>query len=223
VQASSVGIASSESLVKKMSRAGFKYVFLGIENPSKKILKELDKGDIVNKSKIAVTYLRENGIVIGGGFIIGNPDDDYESIETAFKFARELQVDFDAFQFLTPYPKTKIREKLIENDLLINKDNYRHYNGGIVVARTKFLNENELRLIKYKLTKKYFKTTKINTFKAIMKHKKTSMKLFKGAVGLIPNLIGYLFLEKIKKLLLDEKKLVNKNLEQKLKINEFNI
>ena len=50
VQASSVGIASSERLVNKMARAGFKLVFLGIENPSKQNLKNLNKGDIIEKS-----------------------------------------------------------------------------------------------------------------------------------------------------------------------------
>lgn len=223
VQASSAGIASSENLVKKMARAGFKYVFLGIENASKKNLKALNKGDIVNKSKQAVKYLQEYGIVVAGGLIIGNPDDDYESMEETFKFARDLKVDFAGVQFLVPYPKTPIREKLLESGLLINKDNYKLYEGGFAAARTKYLNEKELRFAKYRLTKKYFRSRKVNTFRALMKHKKESLRLFKGAVGLLPDLISFLLLGKIKKLFLSENKIVNRHFQEKLKVNEFNI
>lgn len=223
VQASSLGIASSQNLVKKMSRAGFKYVFLGIENASKKNLEALNKGDIVNESKLAVKYLQENGIVVAGGLIIGNPDDDYESIEETFKFARDLKVDFAGVQFLVPYPKTVIREKLLKDGLLINKDNFRLYEGGFATARTKYLNENELKSIKHKMAKKYFKSRKVNTFKVLLKHKKSSLKLLKGAVGLIPDLIGFFIFGKMMKLFLNENKIADRHFQKKLKTNEFNI
>ena len=167
--------------------------------------------------------MRENGIVLAGGLIIGNPGDDYESIEETFKFARDLKIDFCGIQFLVPYPKTAIRKKLLESGLLINKDNYKLYDGGFAIARTKYLNEKELRLIKYKLAKKYFKNRKVNTFTALMKHKKTSLKLFKGGVRLLPDLISFLLFGKIKRLFLNENKIVNLHLRKKLKANEFNI
>ena len=223
VQASSLGIASSQNLVKKMSRAGFKYVFLGIENASKKNLEALNKGNIVNESKLAVKYLQENGIVVAGGLIIGNPDDDYESIEETFKFARDLKVDFAGVQFLVPYPKTVIREKLLKDGLLINKDNFKLYEGGFATARTKYLNENELNSIKHKMAKKYFKSRKVNTFNVLLKHKKSSLKLLKGAVGLIPDLIGFLLFGKMMKLFLNENKIADRHFQKKSKTNEFNI
>jgi radical SAM superfamily enzyme YgiQ (UPF0313 family) len=223
VQASSSGIASSQNLAKKMFRAGFKYVFLGIENASKKNLEALDKGDIVNESKLAVKYLQENGIVVAGGLIIGNPDDDYESIEETFKFARDLKVDFAGVQFLVPYPKTVIRKKLLKNGLLINKDNFKRYEGGFAIARTKYLNENELKSIKHKMAKKYFKNRKVNTFSVLLKHKKSSLKLLKGGVGLIPDLISFLILGKMIKLFLNENKIADRHYQKKLKTNEFNI
>ncbi len=223
VQASSSGIASSKKLAQKMARAGFKYVFLGIENASKKNLKELNKGDIVDKSRLAVQYLRENGIVVGGGLIIGNPDDDSESIEETFKFARELKVDFAGVQFLVPYPKTRIREMLLEAGLILNKDNYKLYEGGFAITRTKYLNEEELTFLKHHLAKKYFKNRKVNTFQVLLKHRRASMQLFRGAVGLVPDLVAFALLGKVKRLFQGDNKVVQRHMRKKLKVNEFNI
>ncbi|UCH96467.1 MAG: cobalamin-dependent protein [Candidatus Aminicenantes bacterium] len=223
VQVSSIGISSSESLVKKMAEAGFKYVFLGIENASKKNLKVLDKGDIINKSKKAVKLLKENHILVAGGFIIGNPDDDYESIEGTYKFAYDLAVDFIAIQLLVPYPKTLIREKLLESGLLINRDNYEQYNGAFCNIRTKYLNDEQLMSIKFKLRKKYFKTRKGNSFKAIMKNKRLSLRLFNRIIMILPVLVGFMLFEKIKKLFLTEDQIFKKYVQGLSNLNNFNI
>ncbi len=223
IQVSSIGIGSSESLVKKMADAGFKYVFLGIENASKENLKQLNKGDILSKSEKAVKFLKENGILVAGGFIVGNPDDDYERIEKTYKYANHLMVDFVAIQILVPYPKTEIREKLLEEGLLVNIDNYEHYNGGFCNVRTKYIDEKQLMYIKFKLRKKYFKSRQTNTFKALMKNKKTSLRLFHGGIKILPILIGHILLEKIRRLFLTENQIYNRYLEQLAKLNDFNI
>lgn len=223
VQVSSIGISSSETLVKKMAAAGFKYVVLGIENASNKNLKVLNKGDIVNKSKKAVKLLHKNRILVAGGFIIGNPDDNYESIEETYKFARDLAVDFAAIQFLVPYPKTPLRKKLLESDLLLNRDNYEQYNGGFCNIRTKYLNNEQLTSIKFKLKKKYFKSRKANVFRAIMKNKRLSLRLFKGIIKMLPVFIGFMLYEKIKRFFLTEDQIFRKYLLGLSNLNKFNI
>lgn len=49
IQASSSGIASSDTLAEKMARAGFRIVFLGIENVSEENLRLMKKGNIIEK------------------------------------------------------------------------------------------------------------------------------------------------------------------------------
>jgi radical SAM superfamily enzyme YgiQ (UPF0313 family) len=223
VQASSTGIASSERLVKKMSAAGFAIVFLGMENASRKNLKELNKGDIVNKSEQAVKFLRKNNILVVAGLIVGNPDDDYESIEETIKFASDLMCDFEGIQFLVPYPKTGIRKKLTESGLLVNEDNYSLYNGAFANAKTKHLSDEQVEFIKFKLTEKYFKKMEVGTFKAFLKGKKASLKLLKGGISLLPEMAGIFVLGKIRGLFSSEKKMYMINKQNMLKLNEFNI
>ncbi len=54
IQASSAGIATSETLVEKMAKAGAKIVFLGMENVSEENLKRMKKGGILEKTKKAI-------------------------------------------------------------------------------------------------------------------------------------------------------------------------
>ncbi|MDD5166514.1 MAG: hypothetical protein PHQ57_03895, partial [Candidatus Omnitrophica bacterium] len=143
-QLSSKGIARSEGLVKKMREANFALVFLGIENISKGRLESLGKGDIFNDSITAINYLHKYDIGIMGGFILGNPDDKLDDIKACFRFARKSKVDLLMTQYLTPYPKTILREKLLSTGLVEFKDEYWRYNGFNPIMRTKHLSLREL-------------------------------------------------------------------------------
>lgn len=155
IQASCTGIASSDTLAAKMAKAGFKIVFLGIENVSKENLKNLKKGNIVENARIAARKLHEHDIMIVGGMIIGHPNDKEEDIARNYEFFVELDIDFFADQILTPYPKTPLREEMIKNDLVTNKDNYSRYNCFWSNIRTNHLSTDTLQFLRWKYNKKY--------------------------------------------------------------------
>ncbi len=155
-QVSSRGIASTPELSKAMAQAGFKSVFLGIENVSRRNLEQLNKGDIVEYNKKAIRLLHENKILIVGGMIVGNPEDNYEDIEENFQFFREQGVDFFFDQILTPYPKTGIREELLRQGLVTNPDDFTRYNGFWANVRTKHLTDKELEFVRWKLHREYY-------------------------------------------------------------------
>jgi radical SAM superfamily enzyme YgiQ (UPF0313 family) len=223
VQASSRGIASSETLAAKMAEAGFKYVYLGIESPSKKNLVEWNKGDIVENSKMAVGYLKKYGISVAGGFIIGNPDDDLEMVEATFKFAKSLRTDFSAVQILMPYHKTKIRERLMQDGLVVRPDDYEMYDGGHPVIRTHFLDEDQLFRAKYRFGNQYLGVRAWDVIKTLFKHGKTSLPFLPGALKMIPKALDSLTWGWIKKLVLNEKKRFDRYWKGELTLNKFDI
>ncbi len=155
IQASSTGIASSETLVEKMARAGFRIVFLGIENASEENLRLMKKGNIIEKTKLAVKRLQEYNIMIVGGMIIGNPNDKEEDIAMNYKFFEELQIDFFADQILTPYPKTGMREELLKAGLVTNEYDYSRYNCFWANIKTNYLSPDDLQFLRWKYNKKY--------------------------------------------------------------------
>lgn len=222
-QASAIGIGSSAKLVEKMARAGFKQVFLGIENPSRKNLERLNKGNIVEKSIQAVRYLKDCGFIISSGFIIGMPEDDYQEIEETFQFAKELDTDFPAVQILVPYPKTEIRQRLMEEGLIADQDHYERYDGGYPTVRTKFLSQEDLFYARYRFAKKYLKPRAFSVFKVLLRYRSTSLPFIRGATGLIPIVMNSLVVEKTKQLFLKEEQMVGRYMDKVLHLNDFNL
>jgi radical SAM superfamily enzyme YgiQ (UPF0313 family) len=144
VQADCVSMASNEEMVAKMGRAGFRSVFLGIENGSVKNLRSAGKGDIVTYSRKAIENCHRYGIMVIGGLIFGFAEDDEESIKENYEFFKDIRADAAYCQILTPYPKTAMREHLLEQDLITNLADYKKYNGLWANVRTRHLNTDQL-------------------------------------------------------------------------------
>jgi anaerobic magnesium-protoporphyrin IX monomethyl ester cyclase len=147
IQASVAGIVADPELIPALARANFIMVFLGIEAVQMKNLQFLKKGDIREKTEQAVGRLREQGIGVMGGFIIGNPDDDREDIREVFRAAKRLRVDLPYVQCVTPYPGTRLRTELLAAGLVTNSDNLSRYTGFICNVRTRRLTNRQLNRI----------------------------------------------------------------------------
>jgi anaerobic magnesium-protoporphyrin IX monomethyl ester cyclase len=144
VQADCVSMANNENMVAKMAAAGFRSVFLGIENGSKKNLSEAGKGDIVAASRKAIENCHKYGMMVIGGLIFGFPGDDADAIRENYEFFRSIEADASYCQLLTPYPKTGMREHLLADGLIVNKDDYKKYSGLWANVRTRHLSAEEL-------------------------------------------------------------------------------
>ncbi len=147
VQADCVSMSRNEPMVKKMSEAGFRSVFLGIENASKKNLTTAGKGDICNASRRAIENCHKYGMMVVGGLIFGFPDDDEDSIIENYEFVKSIKADTAYCQILTPYPKTAMREFLLDEGLVTNKTNFTKYNGLWANVKTKHLDSARLQYL----------------------------------------------------------------------------
>ncbi len=143
-QATVIGIASDPELARLMGRAGFKFVFLGIESGNKRNLQLFKKSHICAKTRQAVEYLQQNKIIVLGGFIVANPPDGKEDVKAVFDYCLDIGVDHPIIQTLTPYPKTPMREELLKAGLVVNKDDFQRYNGFIANVRTEKLSIDEI-------------------------------------------------------------------------------
>ena len=147
VQADCISMAKNEEMVSRMARAGFKSVFLGIENASEKNLESAGKGNIVNASRKAVENCHKHGIMVIGGLIFGFPEDDEESIIQNYQFLKTIGADGSYCQILTPYPKTGMRQNLIDEGLVTNKYNYKKYSGLWANVKTRHLDSDQLQYL----------------------------------------------------------------------------
>jgi anaerobic magnesium-protoporphyrin IX monomethyl ester cyclase len=146
------------TLAPLMRRAGFKYVFLGIENILEQDLNFLraasknrareDGRPTGNATLRAIEYLHRNKIYVVGGLIVGNPDDNRESINANLEFARRY-VDWPYIQHPTPYPGTPMTDDFRRLNLLMN-DRVEEYDGTTAVVRSEELEPEEIEFLRWR-------------------------------------------------------------------------
>jgi anaerobic magnesium-protoporphyrin IX monomethyl ester cyclase len=146
-QCDCITMSRNEDMVRRMARAGFKTIFLGIENVSKKNLRVAGKGDIVEASRKAVAICHKYDIMVVAGMIFGFPDDDEEDIIENYRFLKEIEADTSYCQILTPYPKTAMRQCLLDEGLVTNADDFTRYNGMWANVKTRHLSAQDLQYL----------------------------------------------------------------------------
>src|SRR5262249_13050460 len=159
VQAMTSAIANhGETLAPLMRRAGFRYVFLWIENILDEDLAFLraraknfqrENGRRVGNATIAaIEHLHRHGMWVVGGLIVGNPDDTRESIEANLAFARQY-VDYPYIQHPTPYPRTPMTKDFRDRELIIN-ERLEEYDGTTAVVRSEHLEAEEIEFMRWR-------------------------------------------------------------------------
>ena len=159
VQAMTSSIANhGDSLAPIMRKAGFRYVFLGIENvleddlaflrASAKNARREGGRRTGNATMAAIEKLHASGLSVVGGIIVGNPNDTRESIEANLAFARD-HVDWPYIQHPTPYPGTPMTRDFREQGLIVN-DRVEEYDGTTAVVRTAHLDVDEIEFLRWR-------------------------------------------------------------------------
>ncbi|HYH01321.1 MAG TPA: radical SAM protein [Terriglobales bacterium] len=159
VQAMTSAIAThGETLAPLMRRAGFRYVFLGIENILdgdlaflKAAAKNADRDNgrtVGNATLKAIDYIHRNKMYVVGGLIVGNPDDTPESIEENLRFASKY-VDWPYIQHPTPYPRTPMTKDFVERNLIINS-RLHEYDGTTAVVKTDSVDAEQIEFMRWR-------------------------------------------------------------------------
>jgi anaerobic magnesium-protoporphyrin IX monomethyl ester cyclase len=159
VQAMTSSIAArGETLAPLMRKAGFRYVFLGIENildedlvflraRAKNAQREGGR-QVGNATTKAIQVLHRHGMYVVGGLIVGNPSDTRESIDANLTFAREY-VDWPYIQHPTPYPGTPMTRDFRDRNLIVNHD-VDEYDGTTAVVKSEHLDAEEIEFLRWR-------------------------------------------------------------------------
>jgi anaerobic magnesium-protoporphyrin IX monomethyl ester cyclase len=159
VQAMTSAIANhGERLARLMREAGFRYVFLGIENILEEDLqflraesknRERENGpNSGNATLKAIEHLHRNKMIVVGGLIVGSPGDTRESVEANLEFARKY-VDWPYIQHPTPYPGAPMTKDFRDRGLIIN-ERLEEYDGTTAVVRTEYLSADEVEFLRWR-------------------------------------------------------------------------
>ena len=110
----SINLADDPELLELLYQANFRSVFIGIETPRVASLKETKKfqntqGDSL-ETKLA--RVRNAGLEVSAGFIVGFDNDDRTIFEDQFRFIQDNGILLAMVGMLTAVPKTPLYERL---------------------------------------------------------------------------------------------------------------
>jgi len=175
VQGMTSAIANhGRELAPLMRRAGFRYVFLGIENMDETNLKFLHanaknterEGGVArgNATLNAIELLHKHGMYVVGGLIVGNPDDTARSVQSNLDMAKRY-VDWPYIQHPTPYPRTPMTREFDQRGLIVH-DRVEEYDGTTAVVRTEHMTAEEAEFLRWKAER----WIKMRHFPVVLKH-----------------------------------------------------
>ncbi len=118
-------IIRDEDILQKYHDAGIIHLYLGAEASTDEMLESLNKGTDINMNKKALELAREYDIMTEASFMIGSPDETWESIDKTIEAAIRLNPDIAVFPILTPMPFTPIYDELKDR---IRVTDYSKYN-----------------------------------------------------------------------------------------------
>jgi radical SAM superfamily enzyme YgiQ (UPF0313 family) len=103
----------NEPLIRKMAKAGFKWMGMGIESGSDKILKKMSKDFSVRNCSDMLRVAANNRIAIYGAMILGYPGEDKRTLMDTLNFVLNNPIHFPQFNVFVAYMGTSVYNRLI--------------------------------------------------------------------------------------------------------------
>lgn len=148
-----------DEFLEKLSKAGFRWLALGIESGSKHVRDGVEKGrfgsiDIIK----TVRKIQDAGINVIGNYIFGLPDDTHESMQETLDLALEANCEFANFYCAMAYPGSKLYDMAIENDWTLPDSwiGYSQHSYEALPLRTEALTSAEVLKFRDEAFLKYF-------------------------------------------------------------------
>jgi len=120
----SINLGDEPELLNLMWRAGFRSVFVGIESPRADSLLETRKVQNVRGDSIEAKLdrIREAGMIVQAGFIVGFDNDDERVFDEIFHLAQNAGLGIAAVSILSPIPTTPLHDRLMKAGRLNDED-----------------------------------------------------------------------------------------------------
>ena len=130
-----ITVADDDELLRKMAASGCKALFIGFESLRQENLLKMGKG-FVRASKHAerIKKILDTGIGIQGSFIIGYDFDDDSTFDQLYEFIIGSRMNAFLISVLTPFPGTKLTERLEKENRIISR-NWSRYDMNTVVFK----------------------------------------------------------------------------------------
>ena len=139
-----ISLAQNEKLVSLMAQAGCHGMFIGFESLSPENLALMGKKtNKVERYEAGIKRLHDHGIGVHGSFVFGYDYDDPSVFEKFIAFANRTGIDGAFLPLLTPFPGTKIHQRLKHEGRILTED-WSTYDMATVVFQPKGMTIKQL-------------------------------------------------------------------------------
>lgn len=119
---SSIAIADDLELLRLAARSGCKGIYIGFETLSDASLRDMGKFHNLKKDyKEIVRRVRDEGILLTGGFLVGFDSDTPDTFKKVVDFVVETELEICQYYVVVPWPRTPFYEKLGREGRLLHE------------------------------------------------------------------------------------------------------
>ena len=112
----------SPDLLRKMRRAGIRWLAYGIEAAHERVRSAVEKSSSQKVIDRAIEWTQEAGIWIVGNFIFGLPEDDLESMRMSLDMAKRWNFEWANFYFAMAYPGARLHDQMVAEGVEMPRD-----------------------------------------------------------------------------------------------------
>jgi len=149
----------NERMLRKMRKAGIRWLCYGIESASQEVRTGVSKLGFEEKMiRKVIKMTQDAGIYILGNFIFGLPDEDFQTMQETLDLAKELNCEYINFYVAMAYPGSKLYEEAVEKGLELPKSwlGYAQLNEDTLSLPTKYISGRDVLSFRDKAFKEYF-------------------------------------------------------------------
>jgi radical SAM superfamily enzyme YgiQ (UPF0313 family) len=140
----STAIAMDDELLDLCRKSGCMGLLIGFETLSREKLKAVRKGFNHPENYLdAIKKIHDYGIGVSGAFVFGLDGDDEGVFDRTYDFVQKAKLESPYFSILTPYPGTRLHQRLAWEGRIIDRD-WSNYNTNTVVYRPQGMTAQQL-------------------------------------------------------------------------------
>lgn len=134
-------------MLKKLRKAGIKWLCFGFEAASEAVLDDVSKGQYTEKEMIEVREMcREADINVLGNFIFGLPEDDFDSMQKTLDLAIKMNCEFINIYCAIAWPGSRLYNNVVNLKIELPKEwtDYAQHAYGFTSLPTKYLSAKQV-------------------------------------------------------------------------------
>ncbi len=140
----SISFSKNIELMKLAKESGCGALFFGLETVSKNQLKEMRKSiKDINELEEAIKKIKDIGIHFHASMVFGFDNDTKNTFCETLQFLNKNKIGTASFNILTPYPGTKLYDRLKRENRILTED-WKYYDHNTVVFKPEMLTPKEL-------------------------------------------------------------------------------